>query len=129
VVCLVSALAFHDLTDRLPPKVWMAIAPKDWRSRVTQPPIRFARFPSAALEDGVESHRIEGVTARITSPTRTIVDLFRYRRVLGQAVAVEGLREGLRRRKVTPGEIARCAAAMKVWPALQPYLEALTIDG
>jgi len=129
VVCLVSALAFHDLTDQIPPKVWMAIAPKDWRPRVTQPPIRFVRFPSAALEDGVESHRIEGVTVRITSPVRTIVDLFRYRRLLGQAIAVEGLREGLRQRKVAPGEIATCAAAMKVWPALQPYLEALTIDG
>lgn len=129
VVCLVSALAFHDLTDRMPPKVWMAIAPNDWRPRVTQPPIRFVRFPPEALEDGVDPHRIEGVTVRITDPTRTIVDLFRYRRVVGQGVAIEGLREGLRQRKVTPGEIARRAAAMKVWLVLQPYLEALTIDG
>ena len=129
VICLVSALAFHDLTDRMPPKVWMAIAPKDWRPRVAQPPIRFVRFPSAALESGVEAHGIEGVTVRITDPTRTVVDLFRYRRAVGQTVAVEGLREGLRQRKITPAEIARCAAAMKVWSILQPYLEALTIDG
>jgi hypothetical protein len=48
---------------------------------------------------------------------------------VGRGIAIEGLREGLRQRKVTPGEIASCAAAMKVWPVLQPYLEALTIDG
>ena len=29
VVCLVSALAFHGLTDQLPPRVWMAIGSKD----------------------------------------------------------------------------------------------------
>ncbi|MGL4961010.1 MAG: type IV toxin-antitoxin system AbiEi family antitoxin domain-containing protein [Inquilinus sp.] len=85
--------------------------------------------PPEALEDGVEPQRIERVVVRITNPTRTIVDLFRYRRVLGQGVAIEGLRLGLRQGKVTPGEISRCAAAMKVWPVLQPYLDALTIDG
>lgn len=48
VVCLVSALAFHNLTDKLPSKVWLAIAPKDWKPRIAHPPIRFVRFPRSA---------------------------------------------------------------------------------
>lgn len=30
IVCLVSALAYHGLTDQLPKNVWLAIGNKDW---------------------------------------------------------------------------------------------------
>lgn len=129
VVCLVSALAFHDLTDKLPSKVWLAIGPKDWKPRVAHPPIRFVRFSLERLTRGIEKHTIEGVTVRITDPAHTVVDLFRYRKSVGQNLAVEGLKEALRTRKVKPGELARLAAEAHVWTVMRPYLEALTIDG
>lgn len=126
VICLMSALAFHDLADRIPRQVWMAIGPKDWRPRVTHPPMHFVRFPPRALESGVERHIIEGVTVRVTTPAHTIIDLFRYRRTVGQSVAVEALKEALRRRRASPAVIARLAVTAKVWRVVQPYLEALT---
>jgi predicted transcriptional regulator of viral defense system len=129
VVCLVSALAFHELTDHIPAKVWMAIDRKHWKPRVKHPPIRFVRFPAERLARGVETHSIEGVPVRITDPAHTVVDLFRYRRSVGQTLAVEGLKEALRMRKATPGELARLATEARVWTVLRPYLEALTIDG
>ena len=129
VVCLVSALAFHDLTDQQPARIWMAIGPKSWRPRVTQPPIRFVRFSPTALRTAIKPHLIEGVTVRVTEPARTIIDLFRYRRRVGQTVAVDGLKEALRRRRVTPSEIARLARDFKIARLVAPYLEALTADG
>lgn len=80
VVCLVSALALHELTDHIPAMVWMAIDRKHWKPRVKHPPIRFVRFPAERLARGVETHSIEGVPVRITGPAHTVVDLFRYRR-------------------------------------------------
>ena len=60
VICLASALAFHGLTDQMPPKVWIAIGRKDWRPRLTYPPIRIARFSDELLSRGVERKKIAG---------------------------------------------------------------------
>lgn len=129
VVCLVSALAFHDLTDQLPPKVWMAIGRKDWRPRVSYPPLHIVRFSESQLKAGVEVHRIEGTTVRVFGVAKTLADVFRYRRVLGDSLAIEGLRAALKQRKAKPAEIARQASDAGVWIAMQPYLETLTFDG
>ena len=129
VICLLSALAFHDLTDQLPPKVWIALGRKDWTPRVEYPPLRIARFSEHELGYGIETHKIEGVTVRITNVTKTLVDAFRYRRDIGITVCVESLRAALKTRKATPAEISKQAVESGVWKAMQPYLEALTING
>jgi predicted transcriptional regulator of viral defense system len=129
VVCLVSALAFHELTDQMPRRVWMAIGSKDWRPRIGQPAIRFVRFAPESLSRHVESHSIEGVAVRITSPARTVVDLFRYRRTVGQNLAIEGLKEVLRTRKATPADIHAIASEMGQWRLIRPYLETVAHNG
>lgn len=129
VVCLASALVFHDLTDKLPPKVWMAIGSKDWHPRFQYPPVRFARFPEAQLTSDVEHHLIDGVQVPIFGVAKTIADVFRYRRTVGLNLAIEGLREALRTRKTTPGEIAKRAVKSGIWKAMEPYLSALSSDG
>ena len=129
VVCLTSALAFHDLTDQLPPKVWMAIGPKDWRPRFRYPPVRFARFPEPQLHSGVEHHIVDGIEVPIFGIAKTIADLFRYRRTVGINVAMEGLREALRQRKATPAEIATCAVKRGVWKIMEPYVSAMRSNG
>jgi predicted transcriptional regulator of viral defense system len=129
VICLVSALAFHDLTDQMPARVWMAIGPKAWRPRIEYPAIRFVRFPKERLEKSVEFHVIDGVKVPIFGVAKTVADVFRYRRVLGTTLAVEGLREALRKKMATPAEISRQGLEAGVWTAMQPYLDALTLDG
>ena len=136
IVCLVSALAFHELTDTMPSRIWMAIGAKDRRPRVTRPVIQFVRFGEKVLKSGVKEHLIEGVPVRITTPAKTVVDLFRYRRSAGKRyqkspglnLAIEGLREALRLRKAIPSEIARYATEGGVWKVVQPYLEAMTAN-
>lgn len=129
VICLVSALAFHDLTDQVPAKVWIAIGKKDWRPRVSYPPLRIARFPEHALKTGVESHLIEGASVPVFSVAKTLSDVFRYRKIVGINLAIEGLRAALKQRKITPAEIAKQAMDAGVWKYMQPYLEALNFDG
>lgn len=126
VICLTSALAFHGLTNQVPSKVWIAIGRKDWRPRVQYPPVRITRFPEELLTAGVEHHDIEGIRVPIFGVAKSIADLFRYKRTVGDALAVEGLREALRQRKTEASEIARYAADAGVWKAIQPYMTALT---
>ena len=128
VICLASALAFHGLTDQMPPKVWIAIGRKDWRPRVTYPPIRIARFPDALLRRSVEHKTIAGTSVPVFGVAKTVADLFRYRRTVGDALAVEGLRQALRQRKATPAELTREAEAGGAWATMEPYLMALTSD-
>lgn len=129
VVCLVSALAFHELTDQMPRRVWMAIGSKDWRPRISQPVIRFVRFPPKGLTRHVDAHSIEGVTVRITSPARTVVDVFKYRRTVGQNLAIEGLKEVLRTHKATPADLHAIASEMGQSRLIRPYLEAIAHNG
>lgn len=136
IVCLVSAAAFHDLTDTIPSRVWMAIGPKDRHSRITHPPLQLVRFKLELLRAGVETHVVEGVAVSIYNPAKTVVDLFRYRKragvryrhSTGPNLAIEGLREALRTRKATPSEIAKYAMEAGIWKIMQPYMEAMTTN-
>lgn len=129
VICLTSALAYHELTDQIPAKVWIAIGSKDWHPNFRYPPARFAHFPNNYLRTGVEHHTIDGVNVPIFGIAKTIADLFRYRRTVGINVALEGLREALRKRKATPAQIAKYASDARVWKTMEPYVSALTTDG
>ncbi|MGQ0671506.1 MAG: type IV toxin-antitoxin system AbiEi family antitoxin domain-containing protein [Hyphomicrobium sp.] len=136
VICLVSALSFHELTDVIPPRVWVAIGPKDRKPSFKYPALEVVRFSDKHLEGSVERHNIDGVAVPITTPARTIVDLFRYRQSQGRRfksspglnIALEGLREALRQRKATPANIARLAEEAGIWAAVRPYLEAMTVN-
>jgi len=129
VVCLVSALAFHGLTDQLPKKVWMAIGKSDWAPKAEGVPIRVVRFTDSLLVETVEIHEIEGVSVKVFGVAKTVADCFRHRSKIGLTVAIEGLQEALRQRKATPAEIARQADRGGVSTVIRPYLEALTANG
>jgi len=128
VVCLTSALQYHELTLQMPSAVWMAIERAAWRPRIDSPQIRFVRFSGPALTEGIMRHRIEGIEVPITEPARTIVDCFRYRAKVGLDVALEGLREGLRRRRCTPDDLWNYARKTRAWAVMRPYVEAMVTD-
>ena len=129
IVCLVSALAFHGLTDQLPPKVWIAIGSKQWAPQRNRMPIRIVRFTDALLSQGYETHVIEGVPVKVFEVAKTVADCFRHRGKVGLPVAIEGLQQALRKRKATPAEIAHQADKGGVSTVIRPYLEALTANG
>lgn len=128
VVCLVSALQFHQLTVQLPRSIWVAIEQGARTPKIAYPPLEIVRFSKDALPEGIEHHKIEGVAVRITDPAYTVADCFRFRGKIGLDVALEGLREALKRKACTPDAIMKAAQHRSIWSKLRPYLEAL-IDG
>lgn len=129
VICLVSALAFHGITDQLPTKVWIAIGRNDWSPKSKDRPVRALRFSNSLLSTGVETHPIEGVSVKVFGVAKTIADCFRHRNKIGLSIALEGLQEALRQRKTTPAEVATMAQQCGVGTVIRPYLEALTANG
>jgi predicted transcriptional regulator of viral defense system len=125
VVCLLSALGFHGMTTQLPHEVWLAIGVKARKPRVDWPPLRIVRFSGAAATFGVESHLLEGTQVRITSRAKTVADCFKYRNKIGTDVAIEALRDYLRKRGRSIDELLRAAEACRVARVIRPYIEAL----
>ncbi len=107
IVCLLSALQVHEIGTQLPRQVWIAIPHKAKAPVLKGVGVRLVHFSAAALTYGVQETSFENVPARITSPARTIVDCFRFQRLIGREAALETLREALQDRKVTPAALLR----------------------
>lgn len=127
VVCLLSALRFHELTTQAPFEVWLAIGEKAWRPRMDYPPLRIFHFSSTALHAGVEKHQIEGMTIPVFNPAKTVADCFKYRNKIGLDVAVEALRECWRSRRCTMDELWTYAKVCRVHNVMRPYLESIAV--
>ena len=107
IVCLLSALQVHAIGTQLPRQVWIAIPHKARPPSLGNVGIHLVRFSGAALSCGLQETKFEEVPARITSPVRTIVDCFRFQRLIGREAALEALQEALRDRKVTGSALMR----------------------
>ena len=129
VICLTSALAFHDLTDQLPRRVWIAIGAKDWEPKITDPKIRTVRFREPYFSGGVKEQQMGGATIRMYSIPKTLADAFRNRRLVDRSVAIEALKAAIEQRKTTPSAIAEAARTYGAWNQMRPYLEAVTSNG
>lgn len=125
VICLLSALSFHDIGTQLPHEVWLAIGNKAHPPVIPQVAIHVVRFSAPALAFGVEKHELQGVELRVTSSAKTVADCFKYRNRIGIDVAIEALREGWRDRCFTPAELREAARVCRVENVMQPYLEAI----
>lgn len=123
MVCLTSALAFHEIGTQLPPVVWLAINQRSRPLVTTGLPVKIVRFSGQALTEGVQEHKIEGATVLITDPAKTIADCFKFRNKVGLDVALEALREAWRARKVTMADLDRFAKIDRVANVMRPYLE------
>jgi predicted transcriptional regulator of viral defense system len=126
IVCLLSALRFHDLTTQSPFQVWLAISDKARLPKTDSPPLRIVRFSQKTLAYGVQEHRIDSVSVRIFSPAKTVADCFRYRNKIGLDVALEALRECRRKRRATSDELWQAAKVCRVANVMRPYLESLS---
>lgn len=125
IVCLLSALRFHELGTQNPFEVWLAIGNKDRAPKPASPPLRVVRFSGRAFGCGQEKHVLEGAPVRITSMPKTVADCFKYRNKIGVDVAIEALRDCLRRRKATPSALLEVARVCRVENVMRPYLEAI----
>lgn len=126
VICLLSALQFHELTTQTPHAVWMMLAQKDWAPINPSVALKVIRASGEALTEGVEMHMIDGVSVPITTPAKTVVDGFKHRNKIGIDIAVEALRDLMKARpRPSLNEIYRYARIDRVQAVMRPYLEAI----
>ncbi len=125
VVCLLSALQFHELTTQLPFDVWMAIGEKDWKPHFSYPPIRLFRFSHATLSAGVENHLVDNYSIKVFSPAKTVADCFKFRNKVGLDVALEALQDCWKQKKATTAELWHFAELCRVQKIMRPYMESV----
>lgn len=125
VICLLSALQFHGLTTQTPHEVWIALPSAAWRPRPATLKLRIFRLSGRALTYGIQKYTKGGVTLRVYSPAKTVADCFKFRNKVGLDVAMEALRDGLRKRLFTMDELWEAARIVRMQNVMQPYLEAI----
>ena len=125
VLCLVSALSYHELTTQVPHTIDVALERGKTKPRLDYPPTRFFWFSGPAFHEGIETHELDGVPIRIYDPEKTIVDCFRCRNRIGMDVALEALRLWRERRRRKLDVLLKYASMRHVERAMRPYLKAL----
>ncbi len=130
VVCLLSALRYHELTTQLPFEVWLAVDRRvnrhSRRPKEEYPPLRIVRFSGPAFTSDIEARRVEGARVKVYRPAKTVADCFKFRNKIGLDVALEALRDCWRQRRATMDELWQAARVCRVGNVMRPYLESLT---
>jgi predicted transcriptional regulator of viral defense system len=127
VICLASALRYHNLTTQNPWKVWLMIESGSRVPKMDYPPLLIFQASGASFTEGVETHVVDGIELRVTSIAKTVADCFKYRNKIGLDVALEALQQALVQRRATRQDIRRFARLCRVERILSPYLEAYSI--
>ena len=125
IICLLSALSYHEIGTQNPHEVWMAINRAKRKPKVNYPPIRIFRFSALSLKEGIEEKKVEGVSVRVYNPAKTVADCFKYRNKVGIDVAIEALKECWRSRRCEIDELFHYARICRVQNIMQPYVEAI----
>jgi predicted transcriptional regulator of viral defense system len=125
VICLLSALAYHEITSQSPASVWIALGKGARTPALASPSLRIVRLSGPSLTEGIDKHQIEGVSVRVYSAAKTVADCFKFRNKIGLDVAIEALKDCLRQKKATINEIYRYAKVCRVSNVIRPYMETL----
>ena len=126
VVNLLSALAFHELTDEVPSAVWIAVPQGSQTPTIGVARLELTRTAPRFLAYGVEHHTLEGLDVPITSPARTVVDCFRFRSRVGLDTAIAALRDFNQRYRTGRSELWETARFCRASTVMRPYIEALS---
>ena len=125
VICLISALAFHDITTQIPHEVFVALPHGAEKSRIDYPPVHCVWFKEPAFGSGIETHKIDGVPVRIYCAEKSVADCFKARNKIGLDVAIEALKLCRRKKGFKPETILEYAKLCRVDKVIKPYLEAI----
>jgi len=125
VICLLSALAFHEATNEIPRYVAIAIPRGTHANRIKYPPVRFYQFAPVAWEAGITEHDIEGRKLKVYCLAKTIADCFKFRNKIGINVARDALKVAINEKNIKPREIMQYAKICRVDNIIKPVLEAI----
>jgi predicted transcriptional regulator of viral defense system len=125
VVCLISALDFHELTTQIPPRVTIALPRGARKPKIDYPPVQTVHMAPDAFEVGIDVHEINGLPVRVYSPEKTIADCIKFRRMVGIDVVQEALTRYIGSTPLRVDDLLRYARIDRVEKQLRRYLEVL----
>ena len=125
VVCLTSALAYHEITTQIPHEVHVALPRGTEPPRLKHPPLRVFWFTGRSFTEGIETHKVDAIRLHVYSPEKTLADCFKYRNKLGLDTVLEALRLYRSRKRPNVDELMKFARVCRVEKVMRPYLEAL----
>ena len=126
VLCLVSALAVHEITTQIPHAVDIALPPGAWAPDLKHPPIRIFRFSGRSMTEGIESRSFDQFQLQVFCAEKTLADCFKFRNKIGLDIAIEALRLYRERRRANIAKILEYADIDRVANVMRPYLEFMT---
>jgi predicted transcriptional regulator of viral defense system len=125
IVCLLTALRFHNLTTENPQLVYIMLPLGSQRPRFDSPEVHVSWSNPAMLASGIEEHLMSGVPVRITSAAKTVVDCFKYRRLVGLPVAIEALHDAWHQKKATADDLWHHTRLCRMTNVMRPYFDSL----
>ncbi len=125
VICLISALAFHEMTTQIPHKISIAVVRDSNIPKLEYPPLSVHRFSKSVFEAGIEKHEVDGVRIQIYNPEKTLADCFKFRNKIGMDVVLEALKYYKSRKFFNVNKLLKYARICRVEKIMKPYLEAL----
>jgi len=125
VICLISALAYHELTTQIPHEVYLALPRGAEPPRLDHPPVRIFWFTGRAFAEGIDKHQVDGAPIRVYGVEKTLADCFKYRNKIGLDTAIEALKRYISGRRVDVEKLLAYARICRVEKVMRPYLEAL----
>jgi predicted transcriptional regulator of viral defense system len=123
VICLLSALQFHEITTQMPMETWIAVERNQAIPKSRDFSLRIVRLGKIYFECGIEARRLQGSTVRVYCPAKTVVDCFKFRNKIGLDIAREALKDSLSQGKTTLDEIHQYAKICRMLSVMRPYLE------
>lgn len=126
VICLISALSFHNLTTQIPHQVYVALPIDAEKPRLEYPPLRIFWLSRKAYSSGIENHELDGIPVKIFGVEKTIADCFKFRNKIGSDIALEALRNYRKRREFNIETLLHYARIDRVERVIKPYIEAIT---
>lgn len=125
VVCLISALSFHNLTTQVPYQIYIAIPMNTKKPRIDYPPIEVVKLSEKAFRAGIEEHILDGVMVRIYSKEKTVADCFKFRNKIGKDIAIEALKDYVQETGRDIEKLRHFARIDRVENVMLPYIEAI----
>jgi predicted transcriptional regulator of viral defense system len=124
VLCLTSALRFHEITTQIPHKIYIALPKKTISPQIDNLPLSVHRFCTEAYSGGIEKHQIDGVILKVYSVEKSLADCFKFRNLLGMEVVLEALKLYRSRKPLKISELLKYARICRIERVMTPYLEA-----
>ena len=126
VICLASALAIYELTTYEPPSVHIAIPRDDKTIPPEYPPVRKFSFGITRYTLGITKVEVEGRDIAMYDREKTICDCIRYRRVLGQDIVNEAVRNYLGSRRTNIDRLIEYSRILRSEGPVQTHLRLMS---